>query len=138
MIFRMDVVKCARSYIGTYFKKGGRDRHGMDCVGLLISVGKDLGIELKDTTEYTFDPSPRLMQEFVFSQSVRRKIQPLQNGYLAILKQSGFPMHTGIITMDGDRPTIINANMKARRVIEQPLDQWINDLIEVRDYKGVE
>lgn len=137
MIDRMDIVRAARSYLGVYFKKGGRDRAGMDCVGLLYSVGRDIGLELEDTTAYTFDPNAPLMQRYVFEQSERRKINTLQNGYIAILRQSIFPMHTGIIALDGAWPTIINANAIKRRVIEQPLDAWFKDLIEVRDYKGV-
>lgn len=138
MIDRLDIVRAARSYIGTYFKKGGRDRQGIDCVGLLILVGGELGIELNDTTAYSFDPNAPLMSKFVFAQSIRRPFSPLQNGYIAILKQSIFPMHTGIIALDSGRPTIINANARSKKVIEQPLTEWEKDLIEVRDYKGVE
>ena len=137
MITRQQIVDAARAYIGTPFKKGGRDANGMDCVGLLILTGTDCGLALRDSTAYNFDPNVPLMEEYVFKQSTRQKIVPLQNGYIAILKQSVFPMHTGIITMDGPKPTIINANMKARRVIEEDLSYWINDLISVRDYLGV-
>lgn len=138
MINRLDIVRVARSYLGTRFLRGGRDHKGIDCVGLLVMVGREVGLDLKDTTAYNFNPNIPLMQEFVFDQSERRPFRPLKNGYLAILKQSVFPMHTGIITVDQGETTIINANMKARSVIEQTIAEWDKDLIEVRDYKGVE
>lgn len=47
-VMRSDVVRAARSYIGTPFHHQGRSRVGMDCAGLVICVARDLGIVPKD------------------------------------------------------------------------------------------
>lgn len=138
LIKRQDIVDAARRYVGVPFKKGGRDARGMDCIGLLLLVGWELGIPLADTRKYTMNPEVELMKEFVYGQSVRRPISPVVNGSIAIFKQSVFPMHTGIMTRDRGQMMVINANLKLRAVVEQPFADWKSELIEFRDYEGVE
>lgn len=41
-----NIVKIARSYIGTKYKYGGITRKGMDCSGLAYNVYKDIGVTL--------------------------------------------------------------------------------------------
>jgi cell wall-associated NlpC family hydrolase len=39
-----DVVRVARSWVGVPFLHQGRNRNGIDCVGLIIAVGQELGV----------------------------------------------------------------------------------------------
>jgi hypothetical protein len=44
-----DVVQAARKYVGVSLVQGGRDReYGLDCVGLILATGKDLGLLAAD------------------------------------------------------------------------------------------
>lgn len=140
MIKRQDIVDTSRKYIGTPFKKGGRDQFGVDCVGLIYCVARDLGLDIIDTDEkYNFGPNPVKIDKFFYAQSIRVPDIHPKIGYLAVLRQSVTPLHFGIIAKDEHgRFTIINANMKPRRVIEEPLDKWKKELIMFRDYPGVE
>ena len=45
-----DVVKIARSFIGTKYKYGGITRKGIDCSGLAYNVYKEIGITLPRTS----------------------------------------------------------------------------------------
>lgn len=138
-ISRDDIVKAARSYLGVPFKKGGRVREGIDCVGLLVLVGRDLGLHIEDTIDYSFNPEVKKFVEVIYSQSVRIPMNPIQIGSIGIFKQTIFPMHTGIIAKspESGELTVINANLKHKCVIEQPLSEWQHDFLQLRDYKGI-
>lgn len=136
-LIRQRIVDEARSYLGVRFRKGGRDREGIDCVGLLVVVGQSLGLDIKDTIDYTFNPEVRKFADIVYSQSIRIPLDPIKIGSIAILKQTVYPMHTGIIGRDATGLTIINANLGRRAVIEQPIAEWRRDLTMLRDYKGI-
>lgn len=140
---RQDVVDAARKYLGVPFQRGARSMQAMDCVGLLILVGRDLGLHIEETSKYFFDPiaseMPELIKNYVDAQSIPAPLTPLKVGRIAILRQSVYPMHTGIFAKDKQgKFTIINANMKARRVVEQNFDfYWKDKLLVTRDYPGV-
>ncbi len=126
----------ARTWIGVRFRKGGRDRTGIDCIGLLLRVGEAQGLTLRDTVEYTFNPEPRIFENYIYDQTEPLSMKTLRIGSILILKQNIFPMHTGILARDHhDRLSIINANIKKRAVVEEPLELWRNLLIGVRAYK---
>jgi len=47
-----DIVADARRYLGVRYKVNGRDRDGFDCVGLIVIVGNDFGLNWqRDTPE---------------------------------------------------------------------------------------
>ncbi len=136
MNIRQEVVTEARSWIGVKFKKGGRDKTGIDCIGLLVNVGKKFGFDIADSVEYSFNPEPEKFAELVYEQSVERKLDDISVGSIALFRQSIFPMHTGIIAKDKyGRFTVINSSLKERRVVEESLDKWFDLLIGLRDYK---
>ncbi|MBB5277790.1 cell wall-associated NlpC family hydrolase [Rhizobium rosettiformans] len=132
------IVAEAKSWIGVKFKKGGRDRMGVDCIGLLVNVGRSCGIEINDTTEYSFDPEPAKFQQLVYGQTDPMPFQGLKPGSIILLRQSIFPMHTGILSRDAHgRLSVINANLHKRQVVEQPYTDWKDMVISLRSYKGV-
>jgi cell wall-associated NlpC family hydrolase len=138
MITFADIEKEARSWVGTRFKKGGRDRTGIDCVGLLVNVGRACGVELNDDTGYSFNPESEMFLDLVYGQSDVLPVTGLTPGSILLFRQSIFPMHTGILSRDKyKRLSVINANLMKRQVVEQPLDEWKNLLIGVRAYRGV-
>lgn len=139
MFTKSDVLAEARTWLGVRFKKGGRDRQGVDCVGLLVNVGRACGVDLQDTTEYSFDPHPEKFQELVYGQTLSVPFKDIEPGCIVLLRQSVFPMHTGIISTDHHgRLAVINANLHRREVVEQPFDEWDDLVIGIRNFKGIE
>lgn len=134
---RQQIVEAAREYISVRFKKGGRDKGGMDCVGVLVCVGRDLGEDIEDLDHYTFDFKPDLFRQHIRKQSLPGSKGALKPGQIVLLKDRFFPFHCGIIGKLNNKLTIINANMKKRAVVEQPMTDWLHGLSETRDYKGV-
>lgn len=132
------IVEEAKTWVGVKFKKGGRDRYGVDCVGLLVNVGRNCGLEIEDSTEYSFDPEPSKFQDLVYRQTDPMPFQGLKVGSILLFRQTVFPMHTGILSRDGyGRLSIINANLHKRQVVEQPYGDWKDQVIGIRSFKGV-
>lgn len=135
---RAQILREAKTWIDVKFKKGGRDRLGVDCVGLLVNVGRACGYTIRDTIEYSFSPEPAKFIDLVYGQTNAADPNDLRVGNLLLFRQSVFPMHTGILSKDHyGRLSVINANAIERRVVEQPLAKWQNEIIAVRDYKEI-
>ncbi len=137
-ITRTQIVETARSYLGVRFSRSGRDRNrGIDCVGLLTLVGRDLGLDIKDIINYDFEPRPDQFLETIRSQTDPVPMNAFREGNVVLLRQSIFPMHCGIIGRKPEGLTVINANLHERKVVEQPIADWRKEIIELRDYKGL-
>lgn len=135
---RQAIVDKARNYLGTRFHLHGRQKGiGMDCVGLLICTAWDLGYEFKDDLTYTRDVGVSGFEEIVYKYSIPAVDTVPRNGQVLILRQSIFPMHTGILTLDKGKPMVINANMKKRTVVEDDFQDWARFLMKQREYPGV-
>lgn len=135
---RDEVVNAARSYVGTRFRKGGRSRTGLDCVGLITQVAYDIGYpHVKDVTCYDFEPHPNLFLETIRSQTNPVLNRMPKKGNVVLLRQSIYPMHCGIIGENQSGLTVINANLHHRQVLEEPISNWQSMIIELRDYRGV-
>lgn len=135
---RDDIVTTARQYLGTRFHKGGRTKAGLDCVGLITLVAYDIGYKhVDDVTYYDFEPRP---DEFL--KTIRSQTNPViglvpKKGNVVMLRQSIYPMHCGIIGQNQSGLTVINANLHLRKVVEEPISNWQNLIIELRDYRGI-
>lgn len=137
MITRNDVVSAARSYLGVKFRLHGRDRTGLDCVGLLYRVLSDLGMKIPDDTDYDRHPNVEKLQRTLDAYSVRAMSSIPCNGQVLKIRQFIFPMHVAILAVDQGRATIIHANVKRQKVVEQSLADWVDLIIEHRDINGV-
>lgn len=57
MITGAEIVRAARRYLGVPFVEFGRARVGLDCVGLLIRVARDLSLPVEDVPIYPVQTS---------------------------------------------------------------------------------
>lgn len=137
MIIRSDVVKAARSYLGVKFRLHGRDRTGLDCVGLLYRVLSDLGMQLPDYTDYDRQPNVEKLQRVLDMYSVRAPTSVPYSGQVLKIRQLIFPMHVAILAVEQGKATIIHANVKRQKVVEQSLTEWADLIIEHRNINGV-
>jgi len=135
---RDEIVAEARSYLEVHFKLHGRSRVGIDCIGLLIAVAKSFGQTIEDRVDYSLrSPFEVMLNKHLRAHCNPAPITPIRHGQILKFRQSQIPMHVGILTMDGRVPTVINANLRKRKVVEEPLTEWKNLLMEIREFKGV-
>ena len=139
---RDEVIAEARRWLDVPWKHQGRTRGGIDCAGLVILVGKTLGVVDYDTTNYQ-----RRTHGHDFLNHFRKnmKEKPVINaipGDVLLFRDKQFPCHSTIVglTNDGSALTIIHAHALRRKVIEERLDQgdWMNLRVACFEYIGLE
>lgn len=141
-----DVVKAALAYVGTRFRLQGRNLTGIDCCGLLVNCGREAGLDIKDTTRYDHsqfdlhgpDPKGDLFLSFIRGQSDMIEGKRPMHGAIALLRQTIFPMHCGIIDHSGQDAYLIHANVRKGVQRDRWFGTWHTHLIEFRSYRGYE
>jgi len=124
-----DIVNAARSYLGVKFRHQGRTRAGIDCVGLLVCVARDLGASDYDATGYN-----RRAQGLGFLHHFQNNLdqistQDAKPGDVLVFVESIFPCHTGIMSARHDLPHLIHAHAPRGVVLEEPFgDEWRSKL----------
>lgn len=113
--FRETVVAKAREYIGTPYGHSGRKKQeSLDCLGLLICVGKELGIIPNHFDIKGYSPNP----DGISLLSETKKYLPyvvgkddLQIGDIVVFSIGGRPTHYGIVSdYHSNRLAVIHAS----------------------------
>lgn len=122
---RETVVSTARSWLGTPFVHQARLKHaGVDCVGLVIGVGKELGIidPSFDVIEYARIPDGIRLMAGAKANLIEVPHAEMQVGDIVVVKFDKYPQHFGFL---GDYRhggfSIIHAASAYGKVVEQRL-----------------
>jgi len=96
---RQDIVAQAREWIGVPFVHQGRTRLGVDCVGLLLCVCRELGVVEPDfdVTGYPRQPDGTTLLEICGRYMTRIGREDLQPGDAIVLRFERLPQHMGIV-----------------------------------------
>lgn len=137
-----DVVSAARSRLGVRWVHQGRHATGLDCLGLLVSVARQLGCPAPDDAAYGRIPDgEQLLSE------MRRWLvaEPVgthpRSGHLVLLRVGKNPHHAGIIGdyRYGGLLSLIHGDSKAGKVSEQRMcSNWAAGIVELYRLPGVE
>lgn len=123
----IDIVKSARSFIGVPWVHQGRNRYGLDCAGLIVAVGQNLGISGWDVNfNYSRDPDGR-MQPHIEERA--QLLSELKIGALIMIKIRYAPQHLAIVSDYGDNFGMIHAYQSIGKVVEHELIDWWRDRI---------
>lgn len=134
IIGRQDFIATARSWIGVEYHHQGASRYGCDCIGLVIGILAELGIDYSsfDIPDRTERPNGNQMQsqiELVCGGGQQR--HPMV-GDLALFKIYNEPQHCGIISDLGYSLGLIHADRSIGKVVECALSpMWESRLIAV-------
>lgn len=135
MIERTDIVRAARKYLGTPFHHQGRLRGiGVDCVGLLVGVAQDCGIEHVDSMAYNKRPDGKTLQREIEKSCTRIPLTEAMIGDILLFRFLGEATHVGIMSDKG----MIHTYQGVGRVVEHGLrPPWTNRLCGAYRFKGV-
>ena len=106
---RRRVLICARGWQGVRFKHQGQTRRGVDCIGFLMALGRELGTWTLANDDplvrmylgYPRVPDPRRLVEALDRHMTRVPIPEMKSGDVALFRGNRYPQHLGLI--DGDR-----------------------------------
>ncbi len=131
MISREQIIQTARSYLGIPWTHQGRTRRGVDCIGLVIAVGWDLGLlPLEDYPQnYSRQPDGWSLRDTISQHLVpKRSFSEVESGDILLFTMEEFPSHVGIYVQQGTRKGVIHSYLSAKSVVcEHLLDaSWIS------------
>lgn len=130
MIARATVVATARGWLGTPWRHQGRNEHGLDCVGLLAVVCRELGISDYDVDGYARSPdTTRFLGHLKAGGAIPIRMAAAGEADIMAFKDQCFPCHVGILSIKSTVLHVIHAHATRRMVIEEPL---IGDLRTAR------
>lgn len=139
-----DIVRYARTWLGTRWVHQGRSRQGIDCAGLLIKVAEHFELPHEDAQGYRRDPGRQ------FLRIIRKWSEPVQpkaplHGAIGIFHDTTMPCHTGIFAVDSKTGVVTVIHSEAfpkRRVHEQIYSEGNQSLesrlVDIRKFRGVE
>lgn len=138
-----DVYEKARDWVGTPYAHHGRIKgRTCDCVGLIVGVGEEIGLDgLYPRFDYSDHPKAEMLIRetgAVLEEQVGR-VQPVAGEVVAItVRMVGEPQHLAIVGEDHGRLTLIHAFLKEEKVVEQGLSKWWQArILRVYRYPGV-
>lgn len=118
-----EIVAAANRYVGCRYRHQGRTSTGIDCAGVIICVGNDVGVWQFDTEAYSSRPN---VEEFNKNMQdagcVRIEFNNQASGDILRLENSGWPVHLGILEVDAAGCAwMIHAWATAKKVLREEL-----------------
>jgi cell wall-associated NlpC family hydrolase len=136
---RDDIVRIARSWIGTPFRHQGRTRFGIDCVGLLVAVADELGIAAVDVPGYNRRSHGKDFMRPFEEHCRPRTFGQMAPGDIVIFHDELFPCHTGIYSQLRGVAHVVHAVATLRQVFETPYaGEWAARARHVFAFPGTE
>lgn len=139
MLKRSEIARVARSYVGTPWTHQGKTRRGVDCVGLVYAVARDLrvlpaGIVIPP---YRTRPDASLIGYF---DRYMKNIAPsdIATGSVLIYAYGSSPYHAGIV-VDVNAGSLVHAYASRRKVVYDHMEAETSGrrLYRAFDFPGV-
>lgn len=135
---RSNVVEEALSWEGLPFRHQGRNALGVDCCGVVIKTGQNLGLTTYDTTDYHRRTSGEaFVHHFRDAGLIEKHKSQIREGMVVVTTDKNFPCHCGIIVKRRGQLHMLHAFLSRRKVVVEPLVHWQDKIIAIFDYPGV-
>lgn len=132
------IVDTAREYLGTPFHHQGRLKGvGVDCIGLLVGVAREMGLFVHDNTEYSRRPDGRTLLAELRKVLDEIPVEDAKPGDILVFwfqRRTRHPQHVGIKSEVG----IIHTYEHIGRVVEAPIGGWVRNITNAFQFRGIE
>ena len=122
-------------------KKTDTHKGGVDCLGLLIGVAKELDILSKtrepfsafDEMNYSLSPDGEYLKTMLTRLLYSVSVDEMQSGDIALFRMDNNPQHLAVINKSEDGSfTMVHAYAPSRMVVENSLDDfWKEAMVAV-------
>jgi NlpC/P60 family putative phage cell wall peptidase len=139
-VTRAQIVQQARTWLATPYQHQARCKGaGVDCIGLIASVAKELGVCDFDSHCYGRIPDGKELIAALRAHAIElAPSSPWLPGQILALRFDTEPQHAAILAQHGDQMTMIHAYSHANCVTEHRLaDVWRARVVARFDFPGV-
>lgn len=150
-ITQQQIIAQARTWLDTAYhhqgrlKKSAHGKGGVDCLGLVIGVIDELGMQdgegnpLSRHDEFNYSMYPERGRLVGAIQRHLREVpeEKMTHGDVLLFRTFKDPQHVGLLSdYPGGGPGLIHCNSSAGKVVEQPLSMtWVRMLTHVYRFK---
>ena len=142
---RQELADAAKGYIGTPWHHQGRKKGiGIDCVGLLIGVAKEIGFIVRDREGYPLYPNDvsSMLLEIFDEHKLKRTDEVKKGNILAFcFGKAKFPSHVGVVVEGGEMVHAMNFKSKSMKLytVRQHIynGPWIGRTHSIWEVPGV-
>jgi len=112
----INLVDAARAYLGVPFRHQGRNKLGLDCVGLVVVALADIGIVVEDEIGYSLNPHKGRLESGINRNSFLKEVpvDQIAAGDVLLIAYKHVPQHVAIKTTTG----IIHSTSQLGKVVE--------------------
>lgn len=121
------IAERARTWLQTPFVHQGRVKGrdgGVDCVGLLVGIARELGLKHEDVVGYSAQPHAGLCEREARRQMERKPIQEVEAGDVILFRVDRDPQHFGVVTAKTPEVYFVHSFSKIGMVVENRLDDF--------------
>lgn len=116
---RDQIVDEARKWIGTPWKHQGRTKSGLDCLGLVVNVAKELNLSEADEKTYSRRPDGGELIKRFKKEMQQISLNDIQAGDVILFADTAYPCHVAIVSLKHGEFHIIHAHATRRQVLEE-------------------
>ena len=131
------IVAAARGWLGTPWRHQGRLKGvAVDCAGLVVGVGRELGLLAFDTRAYGRIPDGQRLRALCDQHLRPKPVAEVAPGDVLLLRFTRHPQH---LALAGDRGTpfsLIHAYAEAGACVEHGADaKWLRRIVAAYAYR---
>ena len=132
-----DIIAAARTWLGTPWRHQGRLKGvAVDCGGLILGVGKELGLLDFDTRAYGRIPDGQQMRALCEQHLLSKPIAEAAPGDVLLMRFTRHPQHLAIAGDHGEPFSLIHAYADAGACVEHGADpKWLRRIVAAYSFK---
>jgi cell wall-associated NlpC family hydrolase len=116
------LARAARGYLGVPWRHRGRDRNGLDCLGLVVLAARGAGLAVAEPAEpYARGARGPELLEALAAHCARVPLPDAAEGDVLAFADGAHVAHLGVRTTLHGRPGVLHAHVRRRRVVEEQL-----------------
>lgn len=138
MVTRQQLVEEARTWLDVPWRHLGRNRAGIDCVGLGVEVLKSLDLPWHDVPSYSSTPHAGLIAH-IKQVCDPIKINDIKPGDVLVFRTAHYPFHVGMVSEKYGKLHVIHATAARRKVVEEPFaHELVDNVTHAFRIRGIE